>query len=351
LNSIQSASVSTASSLEPQLSAFTRWWLALRPKTLPAAATPVLVGCACAGAAGRFALGPAAAALGGALLLQIAANFANDVFDFEKGADTAARLGPVRAVQAGWISARSMRRALWLVLALALLVGVYLVSVAGPVLIAIGLASIAGAVAYTAGPYPLGYHGLGDVAVFVFFGLVAVAGTTFVQLGHVTELAWASAVPVGCLTTAILVVNNVRDVATDVLANKRTLPVRFGVRFGIAEYHVLLGLAYALPLWLLWRGQLALWALLPWLSLPLAVDLSRRIRREVGPALNGVLAHTARLLLCFGVLLSASLLLGARSNAGEAAHGSLLPAHPATCTLQPSALQPSALQPCSHAAG
>jgi 1,4-dihydroxy-2-naphthoate polyprenyltransferase len=159
------------------------WWLAARPKTLPAAATPVLVGSACAYVAGGFRPGPALAALLGALLLQIAANFANDVFDFEKGADTAARLGPVRAVQAGWISSAAMRRALWLVLALAFVVGVYLVSVAGPMLIAIGLASIAGAVAYTGGPYPLGYHGLGDVAVFVFFGLVAVAGTTFVQLG------------------------------------------------------------------------------------------------------------------------------------------------------------------------
>ncbi|HEU4581644.1 MAG TPA: 1,4-dihydroxy-2-naphthoate polyprenyltransferase [Polyangiaceae bacterium] len=323
MNPTQPATLVPEPALQPQLSLFGRWWLASRPKTLPAAATPVLVGCACAHAAGGFALGPAAAALAGALLLQIAANFANDVFDFEKGADTAERLGPVRAVQAGWISARSMRRALWLVLALALVVGLYLVSVAGPLLIAIGIASIAGAVAYTAGPYPLGYHGLGDVAVFLFFGVVAVAGTAFVQLGYVTELAWASSVPVGCLTTAILVVNNVRDAATDVLANKRTLPVRFGIGFGIAEYHVLLGLAYALPLWLLWRGQLTLWALLPWLSLPLAVDLSRRIRREAGPALNGVLAHTARLLLCFGVLLSASLLLGAPSSPRGAAHGSL----------------------------
>jgi 1,4-dihydroxy-2-naphthoate polyprenyltransferase len=295
-----------------------RWWLAARPKTLPAAATPVVVGGACAHAAGGFAPGPALAALLGALLLQIAANFANDVFDFEKGADTAARLGPVRAVQAGWISARSMRRALWLVLCLALAVGAYLVSVAGPALVVIGLASIAGAVAYTAGPYPLGYHGLGDVAVFLFFGIVAVTGTTFVQLGQVTDLAWVSSLAVGCLATAILVVNNVRDAATDALAHKRTLAVRFGVGFGIAEYHVLLALAYAIPLWLLLRGQLTLWALLPWVSLPLALDLSRRIRRETGSALNGVLAHTARLLLCFGVLLSLSLVLGAPASGSGA---------------------------------
>jgi 1,4-dihydroxy-2-naphthoate polyprenyltransferase len=293
-----------------QVRGLRRWWLAARPKTLPAAAAPVLVGSACAYVAGGFRPMPALAALLGALLLQIAANFANDVFDFEKGADTAARLGPVRAVQAGWISPSAMRRALWLVLALAFVIGVYLVSVAGPTLIVIGLASIAGAVAYTGGPYPLGYHGLGDLAVFVFFGLVAVAGTTFVQVGHVTELAWLTALAVGCLTTAILVVNNVRDAATDVLANKRTLVVRFGHAFGLAEYHLLLGVAFAVPLWLYASGRCSAWALLPLLSLPLALDLSRRIRRDTGPALNGVLAHTARLLLCFGVLLCLGLALG-----------------------------------------
>jgi 1,4-dihydroxy-2-naphthoate polyprenyltransferase len=303
-----SALVVPAPAIPPGLG---RWWLAARPKTLPAAATPVLVGSACAHAAGGFALGPALAALAGALLLQVAANFANDVFDFEKGADTAARLGPARAVQAGWISARAMRQALVLVLVLALAVGVYLVSVAGPLLVVIGLASIAGAVAYTAGPYPLGYHGLGDIAVFVFFGLVAVAGTAFVQLGQVTPLTWVSSIAVGSLATAILVVNNVRDAATDALANKRTLAVRFGVGFGIAEYHLLLAAAYAVPLWLLLWSRTP-WALLPWLSLPLAVDLSRRVRRETGAALNGVLAHTARLLLCFGALLSLAVLFGAR---------------------------------------
>ena len=284
------------------------------PKTLPAAATPVLVGSACAYVERGFAPAPALAALLGALLLQIAANFANDVFDFEKGADTGARLGPTRAVQAGWVSPRAMRWALLLVLGMALGVGCYLVSVAGPVLIAIGLASIAGAVAYTAGPYPLGYHGLGDLAVFAFFGLVAVGGTSFVQLGYVPALAWISSIPVGCLATAILVVNNVRDAETDAVANKRTLAVRWGVGFGIVEYHALLALAYAAPLGLWQAGLRGPWVFLPWLSLPLAFDLSRRIRRQRGPALNGVLAHTARLLLVFGVLSSLALLLAARSE-------------------------------------
>jgi 1,4-dihydroxy-2-naphthoate octaprenyltransferase len=255
-------------------------------------------------------LGPAVAALAGALALQVAANFANDVFDFEKGADTAARLGPLRAVQAGLISPRAMRVGLFSVLGLAVGIGVYLTLVAGPIIVALGIASILAALAYTGGPYPLGYHGLGDVCVFVFFGLVAVAGTCFVELGRVTELAWFSAVPIGALTTAILVVNNVRDAETDRAANKRTLAVRFGVGFGVAEYHALLALAHLVPLGLWLLGQLNAWAVLPMLSLPLALDLSRRIRRERGPALNGVLAHTARLLLVFGILLGAAIALG-----------------------------------------
>jgi 1,4-dihydroxy-2-naphthoate octaprenyltransferase len=287
------------------------WWLAARPKTLPAAATPVLVGSACARASGGFSPGPALAALAGALLLQIAANLANDVFDFEKGADTADRIGPTRVVQAGWVSPRGMRRGLAFVLVLALAVGAYLVSIAGPVLALIGLISIAAAVAYTGGPYPLGYHGLGDVCVFVFFGVVAVAGTSFVQLGHVPVLAWLSAVPVGCLSTAILVVNNVRDAETDAQVGKRTLAVRFGRGFGVLEYKGLLLTAYAVPLLLMLALDLGPWALLPWLTLPLASKVARRVESETGSMLNGALAETARLLLAFGALLALGILFGA----------------------------------------
>src|SRR6187549_3277526 len=224
------------------------WLLASRPKTLSAAAAPVLVGTACASARGQVKWGPAVAALLGALLLQIGANFANDVFDFEKGADTAERLGPTRAVQAGLLSARSMRRGMYLVFALALVTGLYLTRVSGPVILLIGCASIASAILYTGGPYPLGYHGLGDVFVLIFFGFVAVCGTVFVQLHTLPTLAiWAS-IPVGSLATAILVVNNVRDRDTDVIANKRTLAVRFGTRAGQAEYLLLIWLAYVVPL-------------------------------------------------------------------------------------------------------
>src|SRR5262245_52028020 len=163
--------------------------MAMRPPTLLAAVVPVAVGTAVAHAERSLRVGPALAALAGALLLQIGANFANDVFDFEKGADTSERLGPVRAVQAGLLSARSVRRGMFVVFGLALLVGAYLTSVAGPSIVVIGLASIAAAIAYTGGPYPLGYHGLGEVFVLIFFGFVAVLGTAFVQLGRVPELA------------------------------------------------------------------------------------------------------------------------------------------------------------------
>jgi 1,4-dihydroxy-2-naphthoate polyprenyltransferase len=289
------------------------WWLAARPKTLLAAATPVWVGSACASAVGAFRWPPALAALLGALLLQVAANFANDVFDFEKGADTEARLGPVRAVQAGWLTPAAMRRGLWVVIGLVLLVGAYLVSVAGPLLLLVGVASIVSAIAYTGGPYPLGYHGLGDVFVLLFFGFVAVAGTAFVQVGDVPGLAWLAAIPVGCLAANILVVNNVRDVDTDLAAGKRTLPARFGRGFGVAEYWVLLAVSYAVPfLPVLARASYGA-GLLPALTLPLALHLARRVARARGAALNPVLARTALLMFAFGVLLGMSILLGSRA--------------------------------------
>lgn len=300
----------TAGSPRPRPSALGVWWLAARPKTLLAAATPVWVGSACAAAAGSFRWLPALAALVGAMLLQVAANFANDVFDYEKGADTEARLGPTRAVAAGWLSPAAMRRGLAVVIGLTLLVGAYLVSVAGPVLLLVGVLSIVSAVAYTGGPYPLGYHGLGDVFVLAFFGVVAVAGTVFVQAGHVPAMAWLAAIPVGCLATNILVVNNVRDVETDIAAGKRTLPARFGRRFGVVEYWLLLAASYGVP-FLPPLARVSLGAgLLPCLTLPLAVHLGARVARDRGAALNAILARTALLLFVFGLLFGVSILLG-----------------------------------------
>jgi 1,4-dihydroxy-2-naphthoate octaprenyltransferase len=281
---------------------FRAWVLAARPPTLFAAVVPVLVGTACAASAGSFRALPALAALTGALLLQIAANFANDVFDFEKGADTAERLGPLRAVQAGLLTPASVRRGLWVTLALALLVGVYLTAVAGPAIVVIGLASMLAAVAYTGGPYPLGYHGLGDVFVLLFFGFVAVGGTTFVQTGELTPLSLWAAVPVGALATAILVVNNLRDRETDERAGKRTLAVRLGERGALLEY--------GLPVALFATGRAGLSALAPLLTLPLAVGLVRSVSRERGRALNPLLKRTALLLFAHGALFALGLGLG-----------------------------------------
>jgi 1,4-dihydroxy-2-naphthoate octaprenyltransferase len=283
------------------------WLLASRPKTLSAAAVPVLVGTACASARGAVRWGPALAALLGALLLQIGANFANDVFDYEKGADTAARLGPTRAVQAGLISATSMRRGMLLVFLAALGLGAYLTSVAGPVILLIGCASIASAIAYTGGPYPLGYHGLGDVFVFLFFGLVAVCGTVYVELGLVPGLAVWCALPVGALATAILVVNNLRDRETDLHAGKRTLAVRFGRDFAIAQYRSLIAVSYLVPVALAVLRVAGPEALLPLVSLPLALKIERAVASTEGRALNPLLAATAQLLLVFGVLFALGL--------------------------------------------
>lgn len=288
------------------------WLLAARPKTLPAAIVPVLVGAACAAQFAPLRWGPMAAALTGAVLLQIGSNFANDVYDHEKGADTSERVGPTRAVQAGWISPRAMKRAMALVFALAIGVGLYLTWVAGPWIVVIGVASIAAAIAYTGGPYPLGYHGLGELFVMIFFGFVAVGGTAFVNLGHVPELALWCAIPIGALASAILVVNNVRDEVTDRATGKRTLVVRFGRRMGLFEHALLLLGAYVTPLVVLGRGLAGPVVLLPLVSAPWAVVVWRRLLHERGANLNPVLAQTALLLLLYGVLASLGLAWEAR---------------------------------------
>lgn len=287
------------------------WVLAARPKTLAAAVAPVAVGSACAYADGVFRVGPALAALLGALLLQIGANFANDVFDYEKGADTADRLGPTRAVQAGLLSAQAVRRGLVLVLALAVLVGAYLTLVAGPLIVVIGVLSILSAIAYTGGPYPLGYHGLGDLFVFLFFGLVAVPGSAFVHARTWPELSFWAAIPMGALGTAILVVNNLRDRETDALAGKRTLAVRWGRAGALREYFALLGVSYLIPILVLALDRAGPSVLLPLLTAPLAIRLARAVARSEGSVLNLHLAATARLAFLYGILLAFGIVLGA----------------------------------------
>lgn len=288
--------------------------MASRPATLAAAVVPVAVGAACAVALGGWRFGPTLAALFGAIWIQIGTNFANDVFDYEKGADAGERLGPTRAVQAGLLTPGQARRGMWLAFGLAALCGVYLTAVAGWPIVVIGVASVASGIAYTGGPYPLGYHGLGDVFVLVFFGFVAVCGTAFVNLGMVPTLAWWAALPVGCLSTAILVVNNVRDRRGDREAGKRTLVARFGRRAGVWEYRLLLAVSYAVPAVLFAGGSASPWILLPMLSLPIAAVLHRDLAALEGRALNATLVGTARLLVVFGVLFAVGLTLSVQAG-------------------------------------
>jgi len=285
------------------------WILAARPKTLTAAVAPVLLGTALASRYAALEPGPAVAVLLGALLLQIASNFANDVFDFEKGADTEERVGPMRAVQAGLLTPAEMKRGLGLVLLLALLVGAYLALVCGPWIVGVGLASILCAVAYTGGPYPLGYHGLGDLFVFLFFGPVAVCGTVAVQLGRVPELALWYSVPLGLLCTNILVVNNLRDHATDRRVGKRTLVVRFGPCFGRVHYVLALLATYTLAAWPPLSRELGPWAFLPLLTLVPAARVARGVLAADGAALNAFLAGSAQVVFLFGATAAVGLWL------------------------------------------
>ncbi len=280
------------------------WWLAIRPATLWAGAVPVGVGTAVALQAGVFSPRPALAALVGALWIQVGCNLANDTFDFARGADTADRLGPARATQQGWLTPKQVARGAGLALFLALLVGVYLVAVGGWPILWVGIASLFSAVAYTGGPFPLGYHGLGDLFVLVFFGFVAVCGTVWVQGLVVPPTALYAALPVGTLATAILVVNNLRDRHTDAVAGKRTLAVRMGARATRLQYVLLVAAAFgSLPLgWAL--GDLHMGWMLPYLSLPLAWREVRGVLKQDGAALNAHLAGTARLELVFGLLLA-----------------------------------------------
>ncbi|MFO0570871.1 MAG: 1,4-dihydroxy-2-naphthoate polyprenyltransferase [Polyangiaceae bacterium] len=283
------------------------WVQAARPATLPVAAAPVVVGAAVASTAGSVAWPAVFAALGGALLIQIGTNFANDVFDHENGADTEERLGPVRAVAAGLLSARAVKLGMALAFFGAFLFGLYLAAVGGMPVVVIGIASILSGIAYTGGPYPLGYHGLGDLFVLLFFGFVAVLGTSWVAIGRVPDAAWLAAVPVGAQATAVLVVNNARDHVTDARAGKRTLVVRFGRRFASFEYAGLLVASYVAPVVMFALGLAPRSVLLALGTLPLAAWLVRRLSASEGRALNPLLPKTAQLLLATSALLASGL--------------------------------------------
>ncbi|MUV89821.1 1,4-dihydroxy-2-naphthoate polyprenyltransferase [Halapricum sp. CBA1109] len=299
------------------------WLMAARPQTLPAGAAPVVVGVGLAVHAGVAAPLPALAALLGALLLQIGTNFANDYYDAVNGADTDDREGFTRVTAGGLIEPAQVKRAMIGTYALSVVVGLYLVAIGGLPILVVGLTSIAAGVAYTGGPYPYGYRGLGDLFVFVYFGVVAVAGTYYVQAvtavdaglfptgipaGTLPLAAVVASLPVAALSTCILVVNNIRDVETDREAGKRTLAVILGYRFARAEFLALLGMAYVVPVVFALDPGYGLSALAPLLTLPLGVSIARTVLTESGgDALNPALERTGQTLFAHAALFALGL--------------------------------------------
>jgi 1,4-dihydroxy-2-naphthoate polyprenyltransferase len=282
--------------------------MAARLRTLPAAVAPVLVGTALAIHDGDFDVFAFLAALLGALFIQVGTNLSNDYSDARRGADTEDRLGPVRVTAGGLVPPRQVLVATYVTFGLAVLCGIYLVVVAGWVLLLIGAASILAGVLYTGGPKPYGYEGLGELFVFLFFGVVAVTGSYYVQTEDLVWQAFVAAVPVGLIASAILVVNNVRDLETDRRAGKRTLAVRLGRERTRVLFAGMLVLAYLVLVPLIFG--LTAWVLLPLVSAPLAWRLVGVVRtRSDGPALNGALAGTGQLQLAFCTLLAAGMLL------------------------------------------
>lgn len=288
------------------------WLMAARPRTLPAAVAPVLVGTAAAvERSDDLRLGPLLAALVGSIFIQVGTNLANDYSDARRGADTAERLGPLRVTSAGLVAPRRVLVATWVAFAVAAAAGIYLTAVAGLAILAVGIASILAGVLYTGGPRPYGYEGLGELFVFLFFGLVAVNGSYYVQLEELDWLPFALSLPVGFLATAILVVNNVRDIETDRRAGKRTLAVRLGRRRARGLYAALVGGAFAAVPLIALLGPAA-WVVVALVAAPAARGpVESVLTRSDGPALNSALAGTGATLAVFSVLLSAGLLAAA----------------------------------------
>ena len=299
------------------------WILAIRPQTLPAGAAPVVVGTGVAVAEEVFALWPALAALLGALLIQIGTNLANDVYDAERGIDTDDRVGFTRVTSAGLLPGPVVKRGMWATFGTAVVIGGYLVWIGGLPIVVIGLVSIAAGITYAGGPIPFGSYGLGDLFVFVFFGLVAVCGTYYVQAAAVlsdpfpvwlppetiTPLAILASIPVACLTTAILVVNNYRDVETDAEAGKHSLAVLLGLRWTRVEFVGLITVAYAVPVGLA-VGPIGVLILLPLITLPYAGLITRRmLTMPPGPVHNQTLGWTGKLLAGYALLFAVGVVL------------------------------------------
>ena len=292
----------------PLPASFRSWMLAIRPKTLPAGSVPVILGSALAAVHGQFHIVPAVVTLICALGIQVATNFINEIYDFRKGADTAERLGPTRTVAAGIISEKTMVRVSVVLTSSVFLLGLYLVYTSGWPIFLIGVLSLFFAWAYTGGPYPIAYSGLGDLFVFVFFGLVAVGGTYYVQTHAILFSVVLAAAAPGAFSVNILLVNNIRDIASDRKAGKMTLPARIGADWARRLYVILTVVAFLVPV-LLVVNDYSPWSLLSLLSLPLAFRVIRQLYASEGRELNHVLAATGKLMTLHGLLFAAGLLV------------------------------------------
>ena len=292
-----------------KISKIESWVLASRPKTLPAAVMPVFVGTAIAILNGKFFAPAAIIALVCSLLIQIGTNFINDLHDFLKGSDKKERLGPMRVLVSGLISVNEMKFGIAIVFGSAFLLGMYLVYLAGWFIFLIGVLSLIAGYAYTAGPYPLAYNGLGDIFVFVFFGFVGTIGTYYVQAQEITMLVFWSSIPVGALITNILVVNNYRDIEEDRLAGKRTLAVKFGSTFSRMQYLVFMILSYAILPVVYFTFKQSLFVFLPLVTLPISIKLVNMVFKLTGSDLNKTLELTAKLSAIYGLLFAVGILL------------------------------------------
>jgi len=288
---------------------FKNWILASRPKTLPAAVVPVVVGASLAYSQGKLILLNSLIALFCSLLIQIGTNFVNDLYDFLKGSDKEDRKGPQRVLANGFISVKEMKTGSALVFLLALIAGLYLVYVGGVIVLIIGVASILAGILYTAGPFPLAYNGLGDLFVFIFFGIVGTAGTYYINTFEFSLLSLIAAIPVGALITNILLVNNYRDINEDKAADKKTTTVIFGRSFTRRQYIFLILLSYLVPVTFFVYFDYSYLIFLPFLSIPLAVNLVKMLYKLEGEALNKTLALTAKFSGLYGILFSIGLIL------------------------------------------
>lgn len=285
------------------------WFLATRPKTLPASTAPVILGSAAAFSDGKINWTLAVITIICALLIQIIVNFINEIYDFKKGVDTDERLGPTRGVATGSINGKAMKNASIALIIITFALGMILVFSSDYKIFIVGILSLLFAWLYTGGPYPLSYHGIADIFVLIFFGIIAVCGTYYVQTGTVTKAVFIASFSPGLFSMNILGVNNLRDLKTDQAAGKTTLAVRFGSKFAIILYDILNYTACLLVPYLLAYNTVSFYMLIPMAALPFSIILSKNIRKKTGKELNSQLAGTGKLLLLHSILISISFII------------------------------------------